>query len=276
MKSRNHSLIAIAALVIAGSLAHWAQASLTMNLRFADGTTQHTLTSADVGHDVEIDVWATITGHNAPSNHNFFALQYAYYAIASSLPYGPTDEVDGELAVGTTPDGHTNTRVSPFDAQGGQIGTIQDFNGDGVADIGPISTNGLTDYAKLRSSPTTWSDAGLSTEHLLSNGCEFEVEKLYFHINSLAGEETDFSAVSAPLYPPYYSANWAFDVPSYIPGNPIGPQYTQTTPALPGTEVQFLVSQTGLAATSVPEPTAGVFVVGLTLLQLSRRRNTHS
>jgi hypothetical protein len=269
MKYRTSSLVAIAALVGAGSLAQAAPAALTINLRFADGSTQHTLTSADVGHDVEIDVWATITGHNAPSTSNFFALQYCYYAIASSLPDGPSGALNGGLATGTTPDGNTNVRVSPFNALGGQIGTLEDFNGDGVADLGPISTTGYTDYAKSRSSPTTWSDFNLTTKNLLPNGVEFEVEKLFYHVNSLSGQETDYAPVSAPLAPPYASANWAFDVPSYTLNGPIGAQYTQTTPAQSGTDVQLLV---GPATAAVPEPTAAALVLGLTLLPLTRRR----
>jgi hypothetical protein len=271
MKSRNKGLLAIAALVAAGSLAPSARGSLTINLRFADGSTQRTLTSADVGHDVEIDVWGTITGHNAPSSHNFFALQYVYYAISSSLPDGTSAGVGGGLASGTTPDGNTNVRVSPFDAIGGQVGTLQDFNGDGAADLGPISSTGLTDYAKSRSFPATWSDFNLPTEHLLPNGCEFELEKLYFHVNSLSGQETDYIPVSATLSPPYAPANWAFDVPSYTYGAPIGAQYTQATPAFAGSEVQLLVSQSS-PSSAVPEPTTCALALGLAFLPLGRAR----
>jgi hypothetical protein len=273
MKSRTSKLTAtIAAFVTAGLFAHSAKAALTINLRFADGSTEHTLTPADVGHDVEIDVWATITGHNAPSNHNFFALQYAYYGIASSLPDGPTGAISGGLASGTTPDGNTNARVAPFNAPGGQIGTLQDINGDGVADLGAISTTGYTDYAKSRSQPATWSDFNLSTENFLPNGVEFEVEKLFYHVSSLSGQETDYAPISAALAPPYYSANWAFDVPSYTLGAPIGAQYTQTTPAEPGTGVQLLVG----AGTAIPEPATGALVLGLAVLPLSRRRKRNA
>jgi hypothetical protein len=226
-----------------------------------------------VGHDVEIDVWATLTGPNAPSNTNFYGLQYAYYAVASSLPDGPTGAVDGGLAPGTTPDGNANTRVAPFNAIGGQTGTVEDFNGDGIADLGPTSTSGYGDYAKLRTAPTVWSNFDLSTENLLPNGCEFEVEKLYFHVNSLTGEETDYYPVSASLSPPYAPANWAFDVPTYTIGGPIGAQYTQTAPALPGTGVEFLVDPAGVTQAAVPEPANGAAIVGLALIPLRRRRN---
>lgn len=271
MKSRISHLLATAVFVAAGSLAHSAKAALTINLRFANGSTEDTLTSADVGHDIEIDVWATITGYNTPSASNFFALQYCYYAIASSLPGGPGTAVGGGLASGTTPDGNTNSLVAPFNALGSQIGTVEDFNGDGVADLGPISPTGYTDYAKARSFPATWSDSDLPTENLLPDGCEFEVEKLYFHVTSLSGQETDYFPVSAPLSPPYVSANWVYDVPADTGSAPFGPEYTQSALALPGTGVEFLVSPDSSPST-VPEPTAGALVLGLSLLPLGRRR----
>jgi hypothetical protein len=274
MKTRKSRLVAIAALIAAGLLARSARASLTMNLRFANGSDEYNLTSADVGHDIEIDVWATITGYNPPSNHNFFALQYAYFAVASSLPDGPTTAVGGALASGSTPDGNINARVAPFNAPGGQVGTIQDFNGDGVADLGPIVSGaaGYTDYGKLRSFPITWSDANLSTENLLPNGCEFEVEKLFFHVTSLSGEETDFDPVSVALSPPYASSVWGFDLPADTGSAPLGAQYTQSSPALAGTGVEFLVSPDAQQASGVvPEPTTAALIIGASLLPLVRR-----
>jgi hypothetical protein len=85
----------LAALVALAVFAPAARAALVINLRFADGSTTHALTAADVGHDVEIDVWATITGNNAPSATNFYGLNYVYYTAVSSLPGGAGTGVNG-------------------------------------------------------------------------------------------------------------------------------------------------------------------------------------
>src|SRR5580700_9087263 len=90
-----------------------AHASLVVNLRFANGSTTHTVTAADVGHDIEIDVWAGITGQNAHSSTNFFGLQYLYYNVVSSLPDGLGTGVNGTI------DASANALVAPFNAPNG-------------------------------------------------------------------------------------------------------------------------------------------------------------
>ncbi len=128
------------AMIVTALVVSTARASLTINLRFADGSTTHALMAADVGHDVEIDVWATITGQNAPSANNFYGIQYVYYSAVSSLPDGSGTGVNGAI--------DASALVAPFGATGSQVGVTQDINGDGVADVG--SGTDITDTSKPR------------------------------------------------------------------------------------------------------------------------------
>src|SRR5580658_715517 len=112
----------VAAVIAAALTASAAHASLVVNLRFANGSTTHTVTAADVGTDIEIDVWASITGQNPPSSTNFFGLQFLYYNVVSFLPDGLGTGVNGAI------DASANALVAPFNTPNGtQIGVTQDI-----------------------------------------------------------------------------------------------------------------------------------------------------
>ena len=178
----------VAAAIFAALMASAARASLVVNLRFADGSTTHQLTAADVGTDIEIDVWASITGQNPPSANNFFGIQYLYYNVVSSLPDGGGTGVNGAI------DASANALVAPFNAiNGTNVGTTQDINGDGVADVG--SNTDPTAVPKPRANAPIFDDSSSAVKNPLPTGYEFEVEKLFFHVNSLAIGETEFVPV---------------------------------------------------------------------------------
>jgi hypothetical protein len=205
---KNYTCV-LAGLMVSPLFAAAARAALVINLRFADGSTTHALTAADVGHDVEIDVWASITGNNPPSPTNFYGIQYVYYSAVSSLPGGTGTGVNGGI------DASANALVAPFSSNfGTQVGVTQDINGDGVADVGSSTT--LTDVAKPRSEVPTFDDNSIATKNALPDGYEFEVEKLFFHVNSLADGETDFTAMPPPLSVSggFVPANWWQDAPT--------------------------------------------------------------
>ena len=239
--------------IFAALMGSAADASLVVNLRFANGSTTHQLTAADVGTDIEIDVWASVMGQNPPSANNFFGIQYLYYNVVSSLPNGGGTGVNGAI------DSSDNALVAPFNAQNGtQLGVTQDINGDGVSDVG--SDTDATGVDKPRSVPIVFDNTPGAVTNPLPTGYEFEVEKLYFHVNSLALGETEFTPViptsllgAADLV----GANWWQDSPSTSsPAGFMNGTYSG------GTAVTFV---------NVPEPTGIAMLVGVGSL-LSRRR----
>jgi hypothetical protein len=240
--------------IFAALMCSAARASLVVNLRFANGSTTHQLTAADVGTDIEIDVWASITGQNPPSANNFFGIQYLYYNVASSLPNGAGTGVNGAI------DSSANALVAPFKAtEGGwQLGVTQDFNGDGVADVG--SATDVLQVPKPRSFPIVFDNTPGAVTNPLSTGYEFEVEKLYFHVTSLALGETEFTPViptSLLADNDLVGADWWQD--SSSTESPTG---FMNGPYSGGTAVTFV---------NVPEPTGIAMLVGVGSL-LSRRR----
>jgi len=246
----------MAALIVTALTASAARASLTINLRFADGSTTHTLTAADVGTDIEIDVWATITGQNPPSSTNFYGLQYVYYSAVSSLPNGAGTGVNGAI------DASANALTAAFNANGSQVGVTQDINGDGVADVG--SRTDVLSMDKPRGSDPVagaiFDDNTTAAKNALPDGYEFEVEKLFFHVNSLADGETDFTAEPENTTP-LVAANWFQDAPTDVAPNSgiMNGAYSG------GTTVRLI---------AVPEP-AGLAAL-LAIGSLLMRRRDHS
>jgi hypothetical protein len=245
----------LAAMIASALTACAADASLVVNLRFANGSTTHQLTAADVGTDIEIDVWASITGQNPPSANNFFGLQYLYYNVVSSLPDGLGTGVNGGI------DASANALVAPFESVHGgwQIGVTQDINGDGVADVG--STTDATEVAKPRADSAIFDDNATAVTNPLPTGYEFEVEKLFFHVNSLALGETEFTPV----------------VPTSLLGEAdlVGADWWQDSSADSTPTNGFTSSPysggTGVTFVNVPEPTGIAMLVGVGGL-LGRRR----
>jgi hypothetical protein len=244
----------LAAMVVMALSASVSRASLTINLRFADGSTTHDITAADVGHDVEIDVWATITGQNAPSANNFYGLQYVYYSAVSSLPGGAGIGVSGAV------DASANALSASFDFNGSQVGTTQDVNGDGVADV--ASNTDVTEDPKPRALPPgVYDDNSTVIKNPLPMGYEFEVEKLFFHVNSLATGETDF----APIIPAtllagngLVGANWWEDS-----STDTGSSGIMNGPYFGGTSVRLV--------SPVPEPSSIGILLAVGGLLMGRR-----
>jgi hypothetical protein len=253
-------------------------ASLTINLQFADGTTQYHLTPSDSGNTIPINVWATVTTPTPLSANNYNGLQFIYYDVLSSVPNGGQGTPGGSTAA----DGQlTSASLTPiFNANGSQDGSIMDANGDGALDLGPdTSPNQFTNVqqmvllAKARSSNPVFSnqpDPGSG-----GYSVSFLIEQLDFQVNSDNGVETDFSTIIPTLSNPYEPANWFEDVPSSVVfdhGNQgVGTEYTQTAPILAGTGVQIF----GNGAAVVPEPASiSLIAIGCVgLLTRRRRRN---
>ena len=244
----------LAAMVVAALMASAAHASLVVNLRFANGSTTHQLTAADVGTDIEIDVWASVTGQNPPSANSFFGLQFLYYNVVSSLPDGLGTAVNGAI------DTNADALVAPFQSihGGWQLGVTQDINGDGVADVG--SATDVTQVTKPRADSGIFDDNLTAVTNPLPTGYEFEVEKLYFHVNSLAVGETDFTAM-----PPSQS------VISQVEG--LYANWWQDSSTDTGSEVMsgVILGGTTVSFVNLPEPSSLAMLLGIGGLMTRRR-----
>jgi hypothetical protein len=242
----------LAAAIFAALMCPAARASLVVNLRFANGSTTHQLTAADVGTDIEIDVWASITGQNPPSANNFFGIQYVYYNVVSSLPNGGGTGVNGAI------DASANSLVAPFNANGSQLGVTQDINGDGVADVGSATEATNVDKPRGFDSITDaiFDDNATAVKNALPDGYEFEIEKLFFHVNSLALGETEFTPViptSLLAGADLVGADW-FQDSSTDTSNPPPAIGFMNGPYSGGTAVTFV---------NVPEPTGIAMLLGV-------------
>jgi hypothetical protein len=210
---------------------------LTLNLAFADGSTQYQLTPSDWGTTIPINVWATVTTSTPISTNNHDGLQFIYLDVLSSVPYGGPSAPGGSTAV----DGQLECATSSdlFSANGSQNGEITDANGDGVMDVGPLTSprtvvpeQQLTLLAKPRSGDPIWDTASeFDPAEVVVNGnsVSFLVETIDFAVNTDTGIETDLDPLIPDISPPYVDANWFEDDPT-TPEGSVGVQYIRTAP----------------------------------------------
>ena len=200
---------AVATLLGAASMP--AEAGLVVNLRLAGGGITQTLTSSDVGTNIPIQVWASVTnvgGVNGSGIHE--GLQYLTYSLTSErLVAGPGGSINGDL--------HTPSLAAPFDANGSSAGEVSDLNGDGIDDLGSLAADPNSLFAKPRSAAATYDTTPGITGQAITGGFEFLVETIEFHVDSLpasppSGNGTRFHA-SLPSWMTGFAkgANWFQD-----------------------------------------------------------------
>ena len=195
-----------------------AEAGLTVNLRLAGGGTTQTLTSSDVGTDIPIQVWASVTntgGVNGSGTHE--GLQFLTYSLTSQrLLGGANGSIDGDL--------HTPDLAVPFAGNGSSAGDVGDLNSDGIDDLGSLAADSNSQFAKPRSESATYDTTSGITGQAIAGGFEFLVETIEFHVDSLpasplSGNGTRFQA-SIPSWIAGFAkgANW-FQNSSLAVGN---------------------------------------------------------
>jgi hypothetical protein len=166
-------------------------------------------------------------------------------------------------------DASANALAAPFNNPvGSQLGVTQDINSDGVADVG--SSTQMLDMNKPRGSniQTGGADGIFDNDpsaigNALPTGYEFEVEKIFFHVNSLADGETDFSPQVPTLsgFSPYVPANWFQDAPS------------ATTPSS-GIQNGAYSGGSLVRLVAVPEPGSVAMMLVVGGLMMRRRRGS--
>ena len=261
-----------------------AQASLVINLMFPDGTNTMSVTPDEVGQDFPVLVYGTVTGLNpvtttpGATTGNFDGIQYTYYDVVSST--GPGGALPGGIDNGSVDPAYAPTLNPTFAAFGSQAGTVQDLNGDGIADLGATSSQ-MTDISKPRAAEAIWDNSylagynptgtpGIIVGGANNNSVSFLLETIYFQTGSALspGESTALDPSAVQLQPFYAPSNYFEDDPTLpSPNNGVGAQYTYTTVSA-GSLVQFNV-------VAVPEPTTSAIscLLGVGLLSRRRRRN---
>jgi hypothetical protein len=261
-----------------------ARANMNIDIRFAasDTASSHsfTMTSANIGQSIEIDVWAQITptsldsaNPNYPGNISDYGFTEANYGIYSTEVINPLSSTTGLSA----------PAIESWSNQLGSFpGKITDSNGDGANDLGylyppkgansglgsPHGTTGTGTYG-YQVSPSS------DVEPLAGGGYEFLVEKVYFVPTAADISGTpelprtiDWTVLVATAGST--AANWTQDDDSNINGSakPYAPGNTGTfqvsSPNYTGGAMVTLVAQ-------VPEP-ASLSLLGLTAAGLLARR----
>ena len=174
---RRIALIVMFALPVASA----AEAGLRLNLRFADGATTRPLTVADVGSDIPIQVWATITSSGGINGTGVFSgLHFVNFNIASARQQpGPNGSIDGGLLAPTL--------VGPFNAAGSQIGALANLTDDGIADVGSDAMAANLGFMQPRSTSPVFSDDPTAIGQTTANGYEFLVATVNFHVDHVPG-----------------------------------------------------------------------------------------
>ncbi len=268
MHARNSTAVGLlTAIVVAGmSLApQSASADLRLNLRFTDETTVKPVAPADVGSEVTVNVWASITnigGVNGTGSHEGFKFA-AFSVLSRRLVTGPAGSVDGAI---TNP-----TLVRPFNATGSQLGLLTDLNADGITDLGSLADISTGDVARPRTPGAVYDDEPGATGQSIPNGFEFLVERFTFRIDAVP---------AAPLL----GAGTALEVviPTWRNGSVVGAEWWQDAnpevSIVDGLNVRIdYFAGTSVTFVPVPEPaTAGLLVAGLAVLVVRRRRDWHN
>jgi hypothetical protein len=233
-----------------------ARASLTLNMRFANGGTTMLIGGDQTNTDIPIQVWATVTGSAALSpvpvagtsatdpqvqTGTFDGLQYVYYNVVNSNSAGTYISGGIDTASGKTP---TLNPYLGFNANGSQLGAVQNIQG-GVS-VG--STSSITSVAKPRGSKAIFDNASYYNQsagyyqELGNDGIDisasgtsasFLLETLYFKPTAFSSlTKTTFSvsipsaAFTASAAADYAQANWFEDVNSQNLGTGKAPTKT--------------------------------------------------
>lgn len=209
---------AVGAVALMG-LSPQANADLSMQLAFSDGTTTRTLTAADVGTDISFDVWVTVTG--ADGNNLNDGIGIGYYNILSGA------SAEGMSALGNL-NGYNNNAApgfqiaDKFNALGVFIPGNTDLNADGIKDIGLSGVSPKSGMAMYRpnTGSASWTGADVQSwsaadGQLIPDGIKVRVATLSFHVDSLvggaaSGAATTFNVVT-PTNPAPFPATWTGD-----------------------------------------------------------------
>jgi len=109
--------------------------SLTIDLRLPDGTTTAEVSS--VGQKITMQVWAVVKGKDATGSND--GLLDAAGSFLSSA-----------VSAGGAPAGNLSAKpVAPFNAAFSENGLVQDLNGDGNLDIGPLDPSDTSQFSDL-------------------------------------------------------------------------------------------------------------------------------
>lgn len=209
---------------MAGFGASSADASLTLNLRFTDGSTVQTVTSADVGKFYTFDVWATVTNTTGTADQGF---SFAFFNLQSQTT--GTSAAAGSLVLRTVNANFNNSATR---------GTAQDLNADGIGDVGSSAdspnnmVSGTNEFIKPRaffySDPNTGDTSTAPAEYssqtrgqaAAGGGYEWQVYRSSFKLVSFntGGSDLMFKA----------------GLPSIINGSPPAAQWFENASTLDG------------------------------------------
>jgi hypothetical protein len=157
-----------------------AQATFTINLRFADGTTSKSVTSANVNQDYTVQEWGTVDGvggNNGTGSR--FGVQFAFYSVGTQkLQTSANNFVSGNIL--------SPTLINPFTGNGAQTGAVQDFNLDGLNDLGSAITQPQnTNYIEARDASPAYDNTPGVTVQSVSGGFEFLLGTFTYHLTSV-------------------------------------------------------------------------------------------
>lgn len=152
--------------------------SLTFTLALPDGGKTVDLTS--VGQQVNMDIWAVVTGTNSTGADDGFQMALGSFLSAATSGEGAAS---GNLSA---------TYLYPFDAAGAQPGKVQDLNGDGNLDVGANDRSSSGDFFCVRTgSMTTAGKTSFSSNW-------FKVGTLTYTVTALHDGTTAINFRSAP------------------------------------------------------------------------------
>ena len=211
VRSKKLSAALFGGALIGGALlgfgASAAQASLTLDLKFSDGSTTQSLSGTG---SYTVDVWATVVGA-LPTAYQ--GIQYANFDLMTGKT-GTGVVATGGLTAGTGP-------ISPFAyhaglVDGSQVGAAASLNPgtDSLTDRGSISTTSLDNYVTIMANPTVGS-APAQFNSLAATTWSVKVASYTFSVGSLVGSPTGSTTVQVAL-PSYVGnppvASWFQDV----------------------------------------------------------------
>ena len=266
--SRTFSFIqAAAAVSIAGTLASSAQAALTLDLRFSDGSKLKQITAGDLT-PISINVWAVVSG--AAGNSAEEGLQSVIGAFRSNV-----------ISAGFT-GGITSAALgSGWGGSGSAVGVATNLSADGIGDWGNASNTPLTlgtTFFRARTSKSVpnqidfgdaTSPGGSTFNSLADGGAEFLIGSVVFTPTAAPqGAILDY-APNTVLGGTVAPAGWWEDAGDTSAANPTGGKLVSNGTLGPATPNVAL--GTVRIEVPIPEPTS-LGLLGLGALGLVRRR----